>query len=103
MTAVALESALPIIRPITDLRTNLNDVCAQAKETQEPLILTKNGRASLVLIDSDAYEAKLQRDRMYLAIREAEIEQRFENTTISEDEANERMKRIFAQWGIDYD
>ena len=48
----ALAAPLPIIRPITDLRTQLNDVCTQATATQEPVVLTKNGTASYVLMDS---------------------------------------------------
>ena len=50
----ALAAPLPIIRPITDLRTQLNDVCTQATATQEPVVLTKNGTASYVLMDSAA-------------------------------------------------
>ena len=50
-----LAQPLPLIRPITDMRTHLNDVCRQATETREPVVLTKNGTASYVLMDSDAY------------------------------------------------
>ena len=59
---------LPVIRPITDMRTNLNDVCRQATETQEPIVLTKNGTASYVLMDSDAYDAAGRRNRVYLSL-----------------------------------
>ena len=72
----ALAAPLPIIRPITDLRTQLNDVCTQATATQEPVVLTKNGTASYVLMDSAAYETAERRNRVYLALREAEIEER---------------------------
>ena len=46
-----LERPLPIIRPITDLRTKLNDVCDQAVSNQEPIVLTKNGTPAFVLMD----------------------------------------------------
>ena len=36
-------AVLPAIRPISDLRTNLNDVCEQARELREPIVMTKNG------------------------------------------------------------
>ena len=93
---------LPVIRPITDMRTNLNDVCRQATETQEPIVLTKNGTASYVLMDSDAYDAAGRRDRVYLALREAEIEERYRPEAMTADESDAKMREIFALWGIDY-
>ena len=96
-------AALPAIRPISDLRTNLNDVCDQARELQEPIVLTKNGSPALVVMDSDAYEAQRQRDRVYLALREAEIEAKFESRLIAKEEADASMRELFASWGIDYD
>lgn len=36
---------IPQIRPISDLRTNLNDVCELARESQQPIFMTKNGKA----------------------------------------------------------
>lgn len=93
---------LPVIRPITDLRTSLNDVCAQATESGKPIVLTKNGSASYVLFDSNAYEDAERAQRIYLALREAEIEERYRPDTISAKESDARMHEIFALWGIDY-
>ncbi len=93
---------LPAIRPITDLRTRLNDVCAQATETQKPIVLTKNGNASYVLMDSDAYEAVGRSNRLYLALREAEIEEQYRPDALSETKSNAKMKEIFALWGLEY-
>ena len=92
MTAAV--AALPLIRPITDLRTQFNDVCAQATESQEPIILTKNGCA--------AYEAAAQRNRMFLALREAEIEERYRPEALTAEESDARMAEIFKVWGLDY-
>ncbi|MBQ9002915.1 MAG: type II toxin-antitoxin system Phd/YefM family antitoxin [Eggerthellaceae bacterium] len=94
--------ALPIIRPITDMRTKFNEVCAQATEEQEPIILTKNGTAAYVLYDSAAYEAQQKRDRVQMALREAEIEEKYRPETLSAEESDTRMREIFALWGIDY-
>ena len=47
------------IRPISDLRTRLNHIENLARETREPIIMTKNGTASLIVIDSDAYDCLL--------------------------------------------
>ncbi len=93
---------LPIIRPITDLRTRLNDVCAQATETRKPVVLTKNGSASYVLMDSDAYEAAERNARLRMALREAEIEKQYRPDALSQAESDAKMREIFALWGLDY-
>lgn len=95
-------ATLPIIRPITDLRTHMNDVCLQATETQEPVVLTKNGSAAYVLMDSDAYESMLQHNRIVLALREAEIEEKYCPDALSAEESNARIREIFKHLGIDY-
>ena len=53
---------VPTIRPISDLRTDLNDVCECARTTQQPIFMTKNGKASLVVIDCEAYEQQRMHD-----------------------------------------
>lgn len=97
-----LAAPIPLIRPITDMRTHLNDVCAQATETQEPIILTKNGTPAYVLQDCNAYDAAAQRARAYLALREAEIEERYRPDSLSAREANDRMSEIFQFMGLEY-
>ncbi|MEG0375974.1 MAG: type II toxin-antitoxin system Phd/YefM family antitoxin [Raoultibacter sp.] len=87
-------TALPIIRPISDLRTKLNDVEIEAKETGEPIIMTKNGVASLIVIDSAAYERRLQDDRVYLKLREAEIEAQYSSETYTLDQVKNRVDQI---------
>ena len=98
----AFAEPLPLIRPITDLRTKLNDVCELATESQEPVVLTKNGVSSFVLLDSAAYDAAERRNRIYLALREAEIEEKYRPQALTEDEANERVRKVFAHLGIAY-
>ena len=93
---------LPVIRPITDLRTSLNEVCTQATESGKPVVLTKNGNASYVLFDCDAYDEAERAQRLYLALREAEIEERYRPETLSAAESDARMHEIFKLWGIDY-
>ena len=94
---------LPIIRPITDLRLHLNEVCEQAKETREPIVLTKNGTAAFVLVDSDTYEDQQQANRIYLALREVEIEEQYRPESISAKDADDEIRKIFGLWNIDYD
>ena len=50
---------LPAIRPISDLRTDLNGVCEDACESQQPIFMTKNGKATLVVMDADAFDEEM--------------------------------------------
>lgn len=93
---------LPVIRPISDLRTKLNDVCMQATETKKPVVLTKNGAASYVLMDSFAYDEIERNNRMYLALKEAEVEEKYRPEALTQEESDAKMREIFALWGIDY-
>jgi prevent-host-death family protein len=92
--------AVPNIRPISDLRTNLNDVCEQAQQTQQPIFMTKNGKASLIVIDCEAYKAQQQHDRYVQKLREAEIEAKYRDETFTQEEVTESMQRIFDFWGV---
>lgn len=90
------------IRPITDLRTKQGELCALATESRQPVVLTKNGVAAYLLFDRSAYEAQERTRRVQMALREAEIEERYRPETISAEESDARMARIFAEWGLDY-
>ncbi len=48
---------MPTIIPSADLRNRYAEIEKLAKETREPIYLTKNGRGSLVLMDIDAFES----------------------------------------------
>lgn len=91
---------VPLIRPISDLRTNLNDVCDMAAQTQEPIYMTKNGKASLVVIDCEAYREQQEHDRYVQKLREAEIEARYRTECVSEQQVDARMQAAFDHWGV---
>lgn len=95
-----MPAALPLIRPISDLRTDLNDVCVQAQETRQPIFMTKNGKASLVVIDCAAYEEQRQHERYVHKLREAEIEAKYRSETVRQAALDETMERVFAVWGV---
>ena len=44
---------MAIIRPVTELQRKVGELSRLAKETKEPIYLTKNGAEHLVLIDSE--------------------------------------------------
>jgi prevent-host-death family protein len=51
---------MAIIRPVSQLQRKIGDLTKLAKETGEPIYLTKNGVEHLVLMDADAF-SDLQR------------------------------------------
>lgn len=99
LRASAMQS-VPQILPISDLRTNLNTVCDIAEETGQPVYMTKNGKAKLVVFDSAAYEEMLQQQRYALKLREAEIEAHYVDKTYTREEIDAEMQRVFEHWGV---
>lgn len=100
MPPLSIPAAMPLIRPISDLRTDLNGVCDVARETQEPVFMTKNGKAALVVMDCEAYEELRQHERYVLKLREAEIEERYAKESLTQQQVDSRMRRIFDHWGV---
>ena len=92
-----MPSTAPIFqtRPISDLRTHLSEIEEQARETGEPIVLTRNGKASLVVIDSEVYNQQRELERIRLKLREAEIEAKHNPKTYTLEEVKARMKRNF--------
>ena len=60
------------IKPITELR-NTNEISSLCHESDEPIIITKNGYGDMVLMSIETYEENLNRNRIY---RELEISER---------------------------
>lgn len=50
---------MPIIKPISDLRNKSNEISELAKNSNEPIFITKNGEGDLVVM-SMAYYKRLQ-------------------------------------------
>jgi prevent-host-death family protein len=50
---------MPIIKPISDLRNKSNEISKLAKESNEPIYITKNGEGDLVVMSMNHY-SKMQ-------------------------------------------
>jgi prevent-host-death family protein len=50
---------MPIIKPISDLRNNSNEISELAYNSNEPIFITKNGEKNLVVMSMSHY-SKLQ-------------------------------------------
>jgi prevent-host-death family protein len=49
------------IRSLTDFQRNVKHYVQQLKDTQNPLVLTVNGKAEVVVQDAEAYQTLLDR------------------------------------------
>jgi len=58
---------MPVVKPISDLQRNFSSIADSCHQTKEPVYLTKNGSASLVVME--AYD---EQTRALSAIQERE-------------------------------
>mgnify|MGYP001435267126 CR=1 FL=1 len=65
---------MPIIRPITDLRNNSNEISELCRGTREPVFITKNGVGDMVVMSIEVYERKQAQLDLYAKLAEAEAE-----------------------------
>ncbi len=57
---------MPLTRTATDLQRNMGEVSSFCHKTRQPVYITKNGGADLVLMDASAFEEAMElRDLAY--------------------------------------
>lgn len=87
-----------IIKASAALRNDYSSVSALAKETKEPIYITKNGEGDLVLMSIDAFEKREQLLQLRSNVLKAEQERLDGAATLSIDEAKtklqERMQHV---------
>lgn len=50
---------MPTILPVTDLQRNFKQVLDECQKTGEPIYLTRNGAAAVVVIDAETYDKEM--------------------------------------------
>ncbi len=60
------------IRSVTDLKRNTKQILSQVHRTKRPVVLTVNGRADAVLMDTRTYEKHLKASNMARLLARAE-------------------------------
>lgn len=50
---------MPVMKTTTELQRNMGDVAALCHQLKEPVYITKNGEADLVIMDAAAFERVL--------------------------------------------
>ncbi len=65
---------MPIIRPISDLRNNFNQISEICHKEAQPVFITKNGQGDLVVMSLALYEKQQALLELYQKLGEAEAE-----------------------------
>lgn len=81
-----------LIKASAVLRNDYAAISALAKETKEPIYITKNGEGDLVLMSIDAFEKREQMLQLRARVLQAEQERIDGQPTISVSEARERLR-----------
>jgi prevent-host-death family protein len=67
---------MAIIKPISDLRNKSNEISSLARESQEPIYITKNGEGDMVVLSIEEFRRRELRLDLYgkLAVSQAQID-----------------------------
>lgn len=82
-----------LIKASAALRNDYATISALAKETKEPIYITKNGEGDLVLMSIDAFEKREQMLQLRAKVLQAEQERMDGEPTISVSEARNRLRK----------
>ena len=81
-----------IIKASASLRNDYTTISNMAKETKEPIYITKNGEGDLVLMSIEAYDKREQILQLRAKVLQAEQERLDGAETISISEARKRLR-----------
>ena len=81
-----------IIKASAALRNDYVSISALAKETKEPIYITKNGEGDLVLMSIDAFEKREQVLKLRAKVLQAEEERISGAKTMSVSEARKKLR-----------
>ena len=67
---------MPQIRPVSDLRNSFAEISRVVHQSEEPVILTKNGYGDMVIMSMEIYESTMRQIAMYrdIEISEKQVE-----------------------------
>ncbi|WP_270814349.1 type II toxin-antitoxin system Phd/YefM family antitoxin [Hungatella effluvii] len=81
-----------IIKASAALRNDYSSISSLAKQSKEPIYITKNGEGDLVLMSIDTYEKREQMLELREKILQAEQERLNGAQTLSVSEARRKLK-----------
>lgn len=81
-----------IIKPSAALRNDYTSISNIAKETKEPIYITKNGEGDLVLMSIDAFEKREQMLQLRAKVLQAEQERINGAETLGISQARKQLR-----------
>ena len=66
---------MAITRPISELATKTDEIARICRDSGEPIIMTRQGEAELVVLSPEAWEQQQARLELYDALGDAEADQ----------------------------
>lgn len=81
------------IVPVTKVREHLSAIIARAKETKQPIVLTQNGSAAVVILDAAQY----QKERDEATYLHALLDGLLSEGEVSPEEVNARLDTIISE------
>lgn len=85
------------IKASAALRNDYATISALAKETKEPIYITKNGEGDMVLMSIDAFEKREQMLQLRAKILQAEQERIDGESTLTVSEARIRLRERISE------
>ena len=90
---------MPIIKPASALRNDYPDITRLARESRQPVFLTKNGSGDMVLLTMEDYDEKMALLELYEKLAEGEDDIRNGRyKTLAE--ANAILDAKIAEYGV---
>ncbi len=86
-----------IIKASATLRNDYATISKLAKETKEPIYITKNGEGDLVLMSIEAFEKREQILRLRAKVLQAEEERICGAETMSVEEARRKLRERISE------
>lgn len=83
---------MPIIRPVSDLRNNFNEISDLCHQDNEPVFITRDGKDDIVIMSHTHYERIFNLIDLYDKLGEAEAQAAAGDEGISHSEMMRRLK-----------
>jgi len=83
---------MPVIKPISDLRNNFNEISEICHKESEPVFITKNGQGDLVVMSMALYEKQQALLGLYQKLSEAEAQNAAGMPRISHKELMNKLR-----------